>query len=695
MFKKDQQALEKVGSKEFSEKIEEMNVLLENILEFLPRKIASDLKWDIDFSRDSEDDRKIFTLLKALYRYRIYVDVGHEAEFQRLLDMIDQYFLPYLRQNQYTRIGYILPTADDWFFAAAAYLDDGHSDYDDQEFADRTFQQIERSFKSTIFHAIFMSFHKKDDLFVDDAGDQMVSPRMIGELLPYLDSVLRWLDDNESRKRTKEYKFFKAWGMVLTQATMGVIFFIRGYDENAAAENDDIRKYLEAHQEMLDDVFEKQKEFSGLDGTDVLDRAFRHYPEFKNTNWVFKNNNLLSLRGITPIATDLVFRIGERGYDLKDSLFQMIFRWNGHFKRIPVFLKREYSFKREKVLRAVYGFILDYVQSAGSNQNDAMMARETSTEVNHFDFEIEDGTRFRVIVRDVIDAKGANEQMAVKLLTFKDEIGDYLALSGSGRYFSKEVISVEDVQGLRNYSSLRAILKKNQLDDVLVYLTRQMRAQSYMSILEQAKNQDREKRYDPKYSVAHRQEAIVYLQEYLGEDVIERGDFNFLPTDYMFSMVNNLKSKPEKFQKSGIKSVFERMIELNKKNVLSQEIRQFTDGSGTYSLDSAMMVDVIVMMSALFVLADLVRRVGGVDLSTDKADIQIQTSENGFKFPKVDPAMLKMDPAQMVPVILDIKPMPIKDVYLKLGLAVPASDENQDSEFSSEKGIREEQLSAL
>jgi len=77
---------------------------------------------------------------------------------------------------------------------------------------------------------------------------------------------------------------------------------------------------------------------------------------------------------------------------------------------------------------------------------------------------------------------------------------------------------------------------------------------------------------------------------------------------------------------------------------------------------------------------------GGVNLRSDQADIQIQTSENGFKFPKIDPAMFNDSLKNMVPVILDIVPMPKSEVMFRLGLATTPQDEKEtDISIPSEK----------
>lgn len=86
------------------------------------------------------------------------------------------------------------------------------------------------------------------------------------------------------------------------------------------------------------------------------------------------------------------------------------------------------------------------------------------------------------------------------------------------------------------------------------------------------------------------------------------------------------------------------------------------------------------------------RRFGGVDLSTDQADIQIFKSENGFEFPKMDPAM--PDLPTIMPVIIDIRPITIHEVGIKLGLNIPAEDDT-DTEFSRDKAKNPEQISSL
>ncbi len=84
---------------------------------------------------------------------------------------------------------------------------------------------------------------------------------------------------------------------------------------------------------------------------------------------------------------------------------------------------------------------------------------------------------------------------------------------------------------------------------------------------------------------------------------------------------------------------------------------------------------------------------GGVNLRSDQADIQIQTSENGFKFPKFDPAMLNGSLSDMVPVILQIAPMPKAEVMFRLGLAASSDNETKIS-IPSEKA-KEPEVSAL
>ena len=87
-------------------------------------------------------------------------------------------------------------------------------------------------------------------------------------------------------------------------------------------------------------------------------------------------------------------------------------------------------------------------------------------------------------------------------------------------------------------------------------------------------------------------------------------------------------------------------------------------------------------------------RVGGVNLRADQADIQIQEDENGFKFPKFDPAMRMMPLERLTPVILDLKFITIADAAMKLGLAVPAED-SSDNVYSPDKAREQELLTAL
>jgi len=97
--------------------------------------------------------------------------------------------------------------------------------------------------------------------------------------------------------------------------------------------------------------------------------------------------------------------------------------------------------------------------------------------------------------------------------------------------------------------------------------------------------------------------------------------------------------------------------------------------------------------AAMMVLVNIAqRRFGGVDLSTDQADIQIFKSENGFEFPKMDPAM--PDLPTIMPVIIDIRPITIHEVGIKLGLNIPAEDDT-DTEFSRDKAKNPEQISSL
>lgn len=77
-------------------------------------------------------------------------------------------------------------------------------------------------------------------------------------------------------------------------------------------------------------------------------------------------------------------------------------------------------------------------------------------------------------------------------------------------------------------------------------------------------------------------------------------------------------------------------------------------------------------LAFLGVAADLAHKVGGVDLSTQSADIKFLQGANGFKLPAFDPAMMRgLDPAQMAPVILDVRPMSRHEVGLKLGVTIP------------------------
>ena len=93
-------------------------------------------------------------------------------------------------------------------------------------------------------------------------------------------------------------------------------------------------------------------------------------------------------------------------------------------------------------------------------------------------------------------------------------------------------------------------------------------------------------------------------------------------------------------------------------------------------------------------LAMMIERKGGIDLRADQADIQIFESENGFKFPKIDPAMLKGMDLNFAPVIIRIKPVSVSQARMLLGLNAEDTKDSRDAAQPRDKA-REIEVSAL